>query len=464
VSTWSAARKGLKAMRHELRGWSSALMVLYTLAAGAQAQGPTSTLNVAAGQSAQGSTDAGPITITLQDALDRARKLEPEFRSAQTELGLAHQDRVQARAALLPSVNQTTGFFYTQSNGTEPGTFVGANGVHEYVSQAIVHQSIAASDFAEYRRLGALESVARARAEIASRGLTVTVVQAYYGLVAAQRKYATAQQGATEAERLFGISQKLENGGEVAHSDTVKAQLQYEQQKRDFQEAELRMSKARLDLAVLVFPTFNQDFTVVDDLRLAPPLPAFPEIEQMAIHDNPQLRAAVEAARATDHEVVAAWGGFLPALSFEYLYGIDANRFATRTDGVRNLGYGATATLQLPVWNWGATLSKVRQAGLRQTQARVVLTAAQRQMLANLHSFFEEARLASAQTDALSRSADLAAESLRLTTLRYQAGEATILEVVDAQNSLVQARNAYDDGQARYRVALANLQTLTGNF
>ena len=55
-------------------------------------------------------------------------------------------------------------------------------------------------------------------------------------------------------------------------------------------------------------------------------------------------------------------------------------------------------------------------------------------------------------------------ESLRLTNLRYQAGEATALEVVDAQTTLLQARNAYDDGLVRYRLALANLQTLTGAF
>jgi outer membrane protein TolC len=48
--------------------------------------------------------------------------------------------------------------------------------------------------------------------------------------------------------------------------------------------------------------------------------------------------------------------------------------------------------------------------------------------------------------------------------MRYQAGEATVLEVVDAQNTLTQSRNAYADGQWRYRQAIANLQTLTGNF
>ena len=49
-------------------------------------------------------------------------------------------------------------------------------------------------------------------------------------------------------------------------------------------------------------------------------------------------------------------------------------------------------------------------------------------------------------------------------TQTLEAGDATVLEVVDAQTTLIQARNAYDDGLVRYRVALAALQTLTGTL
>ena len=118
----------------------------------------------------------------------------------------------------------------------------------------------------------------------------------------------------------------------------------------------------------------------------------------------------------------------------------------------------------MPLWNWGATQSKLRQAQLRVQQARIELTLTQRQLLANLSTFYREAQIAQAQVDSLSASLDLAAESLRLTLLRYQAGEVTVLEVVDAQTTLIQARNAYDDGLVRYRVALAALQTLTGSL
>jgi len=286
----------------------------------------------------------------------------------------------------------------------------------------------------------------------------------------AQRKYSTAQQAATEAQRFLDISQKLEHGGEVAHSDVIKAQIQTNQQQRDLQEAELEMNRSRLELAVLVFPDFQENFSVVDDLQMPEPLPSFPEIQTGAANKNPELRAALAALQQANHEVTAAWNGFLPSLGLDYFYGIDANHYAAyETDPttglqIRNLGYAATATLQLPIWNWGANRSKVKQADLRRQQARVELSFAQRDLLAKLQTLYNEAQTARSELESLNQSAELAADSLRLTTMRYQAGESTVLEVVDAQNTLTVARNAFNDGQVRFRVSLANLQTLTGTL
>ena len=414
--------------------------------------------------------NAAPLTVTLQDAITRARKNDPVYHAALTAYGSAKEDRVQGRASLLPSLNYDAGFLYTQGNGTSTGRFVGANGVHEYLSQGNVHQDISLQGIAEYRRTRAAEAVARARSEIAARGLVVTVVQAYYHFVVAQRKFDTAQRAAAQGQRFLDISQKLEQGGEVAHSDVIKAQIQFQQQARDLQEAELEMNRSRLELAVLIFPDFNEHFSVVDDLQTPEPLPSFTEVQTAAARQNPDLRAAVGALQEARQEVDVAWSGFLPSLRLDYFYGIDANHFATRQFdpasqlSVRNLGYAATATLQLPIWNWGANRSRLKQADLRHEQAQLELTFTQRQLLARLRTLYDEAQTARSELDSLNQSAELAAESLRLTTLRYQSGEATVLEVVDAQNTSTLARNAFSDGQSRFRLALANLQTLTGTF
>jgi outer membrane protein TolC len=422
---------------------------------------------------AQPQSNAGaPLTLTLLDALQRARANTPDFQAAITEMRLAHEDRVQARAGLLPNVNYDTQFIYTEGNNTRSNTpaYIANNGVHEYLSLGNVHQDFSLTAYGDYRKAAAAEAVAKARAEIAGRGLIVTVVKAYYGLVIAQRKYGTSQLAAEEAQQFLEISQKLEKGGEVAHADVLKAHIQYEQQARDLQEARLQMEKSRLELAVLLFPDFNQNFNVVDDLQMPQPLPEFPEIQTLAGRKNPDLQAALASMEVARHEVTSAWGELLPSASIDYFYGIDASRFATRqfdpitAQQINNLGSSVVATLHVPLWNWGANRSKIKQANLRRNQARLELTFAQRQLLGNLRSFYEEAQTSHSELESLRQSVEMAAESLRLTRLRYQGGESTVLEVVDAQNTLTQARNAYADGQARYRLAIANLQTLTGSF
>jgi outer membrane protein TolC len=423
-----------------------------------------------ASQVAAGENSVAPLTLTLKDALARARVNEPQYRAALTDYGVARQTALQARAGLLPNVAYNGHYIYTQGNGTTTGRFIGANGVHEYVSEGTVHQGLSLQSVAEYRRAQAQEALAKAKSEIATRGLVVTVVQTYYGFVVAQRKYSTAQRAADEAGHFFDITQKLERGGEVAHSDTIKAQLQFLQQQRALQDAEVEIERSRLDLAVLIFPNFNQNFATVDDLENIEPLPSFQEVEAEAGKNSPQLRGALASLKAANQEVAVAWNSFLPSLGLDYSYGIDANHYAVNGfdpatgQQVKNLGYAATATLELPLWNWGASRSKVRQAELLRDQAKVELSFAQRKAVADLKTFYSEAQTSRSEMESLRQSADLAGESLRLTSLRYQAGEATVLEVVDAQNTLTLAQNALGDGQQRFRVALANLQTLTGQF
>jgi outer membrane protein TolC len=407
-----------------------------------------------------------PLTLTLQDALERARTNSQQLLSADIAARIAHEDRVQAKAALLPTLNWENGFTYTQPNGTDTGVFVANNGPRVYSNMASVHADVySPARRADYQIAIAGEAIARARVEIAQRGLTATVVQNYYGMVAAQRHFAHAQRGRQEAEQFLDITRKQEAGGEAARADVVKAQIELNNRERDLREAQLAIDKARIGFAVYLFPDFRQDFAVVDDLDQAAILPPFPELEGLAQKNNPEIRAAQANITQGNYGIKSARAGFLPTLSLDYFYGLQANQYAVHgPNGENNLGSSVVAGLTVPVWNWGAVRSRVRQAELRLQQSKVDLSFAQRQLLANLNSFYLEAATASAQLAALKQSLDLAEDSLRLTVLRYQAGEATVLEVVDAQRTVLDARNSWDDGKARYRVALSALQTLTGAF
>ena len=414
----------------------------------------------------RGQAQPPPLSIDLADALNRARAFSPQFQAAGIAASLAREEKVQAKAGLIPTVEAVNGYTYTQGNGTPEGVFVSNNGVHVYDEQAAVHSEVYSfAKQAAYRQTIAAEAAARARLDVARRGLGATVITSYFGLVAAQRHVANARRSLDEARAFEDITQKQEQGGEAAHADVVKAQYQRSQRERELAEALTNVEKARLALAVLIFQDLNQAFTVVDDLQADAPVALPPEIRQQAVASSPDIRAAQSAIEQAGFGIKTARAGFLPTFSVDYFYGIDAHQYAVRDpEGHRNLGNVVQATVTVPVWNWGATRSKVRQAELQRQQAELDLRFAQRQIDANTSSFYLEAQAARAQIQNLRASADLAEESLRLTILQYQAGEATALEVVTAQSTVNDARNAYDDGLARYRLAQGNIDLLTGRY
>lgn len=413
--------------------------------------------------------------ITLQDAIDRARRYYAQYRAAVMNADLAKQDRIQARAAMLPWVSYTQQYLGTQGNGKTPnGRFVTQDGVHVYRAWGVVHEDMPAGFFtlAPYRRAQAADAFAQAQAEIAKRGLTVTVTSLYYNAIVAQRENISAQQNLDSATGFLTTTKDLEKGGEIPHADVVKAQLQFDQEKIALQEAQLAMGRAHLALAVLLSPVLDENFTTVDDLDNPPALPSVDQVDTLAEHANPYVRSAMAALKQANQDVSIARAGFFPTFTIDGDYGIEANAFALHSSAsaypekgvLPNLGYFVTAGMNLPIWNWGSTESKLRQAKYRRQQARVELSQTQRETLSNLTSYYDEAKVARSEIQTLQQDADLASDSLRLTKLQYKAGDAIELEVLSAQTALSSAKNALDMGEARYRVALATLQTLTGEF
>jgi outer membrane protein TolC len=404
--------------------------------------------------------------FTLQEALERAQKYSPQTLTANIAALLAREDAVQAKAAILPSVNGLSQYIYTQGNGTPSGIFVSNDGVHVYNEQALVHADVfAPAKRADYHRAIAAEAAARAKADIAARGLIATVTQDYYALAVAERKLRNAERAVADAQSFLDLTEKQEKGGEVAHADTVKAQLQLNDRKRDQLEAQLAVEKARIGFAVLLFPNYESNYSVVDDLDSLANLPPYAEIQSLAGRGSPDIRAAQATVEQENWEIRSAHWAMLPTFSMDYFFGLNANQFAVDNHQDRNLlGSVVQGQLNIPVWTWGAARSREKQAELRLEQAKNDLTFTQRQILAELDGYYREAALARAELASLRDSVALSQQSLDLTVLRYQAGEASALEVVDAQSSARDARNALDDGLVRYRMAIGNLQTLTGAF
>lgn len=409
---------------------------------------------------------SGPVTLNLAQALTRARQYGGQVQSANLALAQATEDRVQAKAATKPQINALSQYIYTEGNGTPSGVFVSNDGIHVYNDQGVVHQDVMPLFLKGAQlRMASAEAVARAKVDVAARGLNATVIQDFYAISNAMHKLDNANLAVTEARQFVDITQKQELGGEVAHADVVKAQIQLQQRQVDLNEAQTALAKAKIALAVLTFPDIGSEFSVTDDLEQTEAVPMMPEAHSQALVSNPDLKAANATVDQAGYDVAVARYGYLPTVSLDFFYGINSNVFGLHNkEGDRNVGAAAQITVNIPVWNWGATKSKVKQAELRQDQAKLDLSIAQRTLQAGLATAHTEAEGALAQAGLLRDSMNLAVDSLRLTLLRYQAGEATAFEVADAQTTVKTARDAYDDGLARYRVAMASLRSLMGTL
>jgi outer membrane protein len=443
---------------------------------------------------AQATTPAAspnPTAVTLDEAINRARVNEPTFASAVAAQKNAALDRSIARAALLPNVIYHNQFLYTEpvrcpvsnaicaqnagitssnASAANPSIssgaprFIANNAAHEYISQGTATETIGIQQFNALSRATAAEAVATAELEVARRGLVATVANLFYSSSTSARRVTVAERAAREAADVTQLTQQREAVREVAHADVVKAQLDQQQRERDLTDARLNADKARLELGVLLFPDPRTPYSLNVPVGI-PAVPPRADVEAALAKRNPELQSAIASMHLADLGVTAARAAYLPDLAFNYTYGIDATQFATHApDGSRNLGYSASVTLDIPVWDWFTTRDRIRQSQINRTTARIILTNTQRKLLATLEESYAEAVAAHDQLASLNDSVATAAESLRLTRLSYSAGETTILSVVDAEHSLTAAEIAREDGIVRYETALANLQLLTGTL
>lgn len=432
------------------------------------------------GNAASSLPAAPPVVITPEEAIRRAEVAEPNYAAAKATSQSAALDRSIARAALLPSARLFNQDIYNQPNGipsfdgegapADAPRFVSYDArPREYIAQGVVEETLGIAGPANLRRADAQAALAAAEQEIARRGLVTATTNLFYGSLAADHKVAVAEQARAEAAAFARVTSEREQAREAAHADVIKAELVEQQRERDLEDARVTAARARLELGVLLFADPRTPYTLQAP-ESASMLPAKSDVEQAAAQHNPELKSALASLSASQADVTAAWGAMLPTAVLNVTYGIDGNEFATNgplnSDGTRarNLGYATSVTIGLPVWDWLASQHKVKQSEIRRDAARVALTATQRRLIAQLDEAYSEAQTARDQLASLDLSVNTAAESLRLTKLAYSGGDATVLEVVDAQNAYTAAQNAREDGRVRYEDARATLQTLTGTM
>ncbi|HET6974163.1 MAG TPA: TolC family protein [Pyrinomonadaceae bacterium] len=407
--------------------------------------------------------------LSLDEALRLAIAQASTFQTALLNERVAAEDLRQARAAFLPKVSAPLSYIYSSpALGLPPGeprgpSFVTSDGIGVY--DGLVNVSgdfdIAGRLRATLAKNRALLAAAHAGADVARRELAQAVIEAYYSLALAGAQRRAAETNLAAAEEFEHITSLLLSGGEVAAVDLTRAQLQTLTRRDELEKARGNEAVAAGSLRVLVGYDFSRPINTTD---LALALPSNSGLGQFKADDvarRPEFTQLEQQLRAAQQEIKIARADRLPSLSYSINGGFDTDSLK----GPRlkeHSGVSAAISFSIPIFDWGASRSRERQA-----QLRVDIAENERTMA--LRGFTQQFYAARAQVDNAAVRINLAREgvtkaqdNLTASIARYRAGEAQIVEVTDAQTTLVEQRTALYQAIFDYQTALARLRQATG--
>lgn len=409
------------------------------------------------------------ISITLDDALRLAGAQVSGLQQARLNERIAAEDVRQAQAAFLPKITSPIDYIYTSpALGLPPGeprtqSFIANNAISEY--QALVNVAgdvdISGRLRATLARNRALLEAARAGTEVARRTLEQATIEAYYGLALAIAERRSAEQNLAAAQEFENITSLLLSGGEVPPVDLTRAQLQATQRRDELERARANESVAADALRVLIGYDFTRAVTTTD---LAMLVPADNEVERFSadtISRRPEFSQFDAQLRAADQEASIARADHRPQLSYSISGGFD-------TDSLKpvrlkeHTGFSAAFNLTIPIFDWGASRSRERQAQLRRQVTENERTQALRGFTQQFNSARTQSLSAALRIRLAATGITQAQSNLNASIARYRAGEAQIIEVTDAQTTLAAQRLAFYQAIADYRVALARLHQAAG--
>ncbi len=230
--------------------------------------------------------------------------------------------------------------------------------------------------------------------------------------------------------------------GDLTRTDVAQSQSRLALAQSDLRTAQANLVSARETYAQLTGKA-------ADGLQPPPPLPGFPagveEAEDVALDQNPDIAAARERARAAGFEIAVAGAGRLPRLSA--ITGSSYNNYLGTLNSPTGVPFPQVSTtaqvglqLSLPLFQGGLPAAQRRQAQARQAAALEQAVAAERAVIAQVRSAWSSWQAATAVITSAQSAVDAAALGLEGVRAENSIGNRTILDTLNAEQELLNAR------------------------
>ena len=385
-------------------------------------------------------------TLSLQTALQRALAANPRLTAAERDVGIASGQRIQAGALINPEVS------YEQDNSLGSGAYRGTRSAESTLQISQLFELFGKREARMAVGQAGVDTAEIQRKAIRLEVLSETAV-AYLSVLGAQRRIQILDEQVAQIDRITPLLQRRVEAGASSQAETGRAEVASSLVKADRERVRSLLASARRELAVLMGDTAPKFSAVSGRLDATGRPPSFGAVVA-AIDANPQLVRWTAVYAQRNAELLQARLRPYPDLRV----GAGWRHYNETADNAVRLSISAA----IPVFdqNQGNILSA--QESLAKTRAereanRNALIVIAGRAYDSLQGALRE--LAILRETAIPKSRQASDAILE----GYGQARFSLLEVLDAQASVAQARLREQEAQQNFHIAVATIEGLVGN-
>ncbi len=388
-----------------------------------------------------GKLTPGVLQLTLEQALKMGLHANLGAISQSTAVQSAEGQRLAARSALLPNINIGGSEVFEKENLRTVGlktNLVPAATVFNYDDLRGLLQQSVVDLVSLYQLHGATEALksSRANAKNARDLIVLAVGGTYLQLTATKARLDASQAEAKTARAVFQQASDRFAAGLAPRIDATRAEVQMEEDEQRSVSLESDLATQQLRMARLIGLPLGQQFAASDVYNYNPEIIyTLDTALDRAFQHRQDLLAAVASVKAADAGVKAAHSEHLPSVQIRADAGIAGTSPTQTSLGV----YTVEGIVTIPVYNGGRIAGDERQAEAAQRQRKAEYEDTRAQVDQDVRLAYIQLNAANHQVVLARHNQDLAHDTLTQSTDRFAAGVTDTVEVVQAEQALVQA-------------------------
>ncbi len=422
---------------------------------------------------------AAQQTVSLGDAVRIALEKNPARKAALAETKAAKASVGEVRSSLFPRVTfselatRSDDPVYVFGTKLRQQRFTAAdfaldklntpasigNFTSRFSGQWRIFDSM--QNYKSIERARTMQDAAKQQLERSDQELIARVVQAYYGVLLAQRKLALAEDSLKTAQSIESDSKSKVESGMTINSDLLSAQVLTASRNQELIRARNESSYALAELAITLGLSTDTNLSIQDLLSERPlPTVELPALEREALQRRPDLQRVFKQQAAQKESVSIAKSAFGPRLDAFGSWETDSHSLGW--NGGSN--WTAGLELQFDLFAGGAKKAQLDREKANAEQIDALRRVYEDRVRLDVRRAYYDHDSARQQLAVAKSASEQAKESLRILQNRYEAGLATVTDLLRAEESSHKTQTDYWEALSRVQTSYASLELASGSL